>query len=276
MRCAIISDVHANPDALRAVLATDAVRSADALVCLGDSVGYYAEPNECVELIRDHAALCLAGNHDLAAVGRLDTTDFSRTARAAIDWTKPKLSRDTRSYLADLPLFSSFGQHFACVHAALHPEPNATLHLSNPARLELSFRKLASGSIGSSICFFGHTHHSAVYAYDGVRPFALDGDRVELPRLGWYLINPGSVGQPRDGDERAAFATYDTDRRLLEFHRVTYDARRPLQRAHEAGLLSVPTLRERASEFLHSRTDGARKRVGLAVHRARKHLTRSG
>jgi diadenosine tetraphosphatase ApaH/serine/threonine PP2A family protein phosphatase len=274
MRCAIISDVHANPDALRAVLGSPAVHAADALVCLGDSVGYYTQPNECIELIRERTALCIAGNHDLAALGRLETTNFSRTARRAIEWTKPRLSSETRRYLAALPLFANFERHFACVHAALHPEPNAILHLSSPIRLQLSFEKLASGTIGASICFFGHTHRAIAYGYDGARPFSLHGDRVELPKNGFYLVNPGSVGQPRDGDERAAFATYDTDERVIEFHRVAYDVARPIERAYEAGLLATPNLRERASDWMQTRRDGARKAAGCAVHRLRARLER--
>ena len=274
MRYAIISDVHANPEALSAVLASAAVRSADALICLGDLVGYYANPNECVGRIRAHASVCIAGNHDLAAVGRLDPSDFGRQARRAIEWTRPRLVRENREYLAALPLTALVGNAFVCVHGALHPEPNPILHLSNAARIELSFERLRSGAFGSNVCFFGHTHRAVAYMHDGQRIHTLAPDELELRASASYLVNPGSVGQPRDGDARAAFAVLDTVQRRVSFHRVEFDMHACLQRAQQADLLYRPTLVERTRDALGGSADLGRRLAGRAVRAARRNLSR--
>lgn len=270
MRYAIISDVHANPEALSAVLASDSVRAADALVCLGDLVGYYTDPNECVDLVRHRASACIAGNHDLAVIGRLDPSDFGRHARAAVEWTRPRLSAKNRAYLAALPLTALIGDAFLCVHGALHPEPNPTLHLSSSARVEQSFERLRSGAFGPRVCFFGHTHRAVAYMHDGERVQALSGAAFELRRGASYLINPGSVGQPRDGDARASFAVFDSETRRLEFQRVAFEMRPCLERAREQGLLREPTLAQRTRDLLGGGADLGRRLAGRAVHAARR------
>jgi diadenosine tetraphosphatase ApaH/serine/threonine PP2A family protein phosphatase len=272
MRYAIISDVHANPEALSAVLASDSVRAADALICLGDLVGYYTNPNECVDVVRQSASVCIAGNHDLAVIGRLDASDFGRHARTAVEWTRPRLSAENRQYLAALPLTARVGDTFLCVHGALHPEPNPILHLSNTARIEQSFERLRSGAFGPRVCFFGHTHRAVAYMHDGQRVHTLSGAELELRRGASYLINPGSVGQPRDGDVRAAFAVFDSETWLLEFQRVAFDMRPCLERAREQGLLREPTLAERTRDVLGGGADLGRRLAGRAVHAARRSL----
>jgi diadenosine tetraphosphatase ApaH/serine/threonine PP2A family protein phosphatase len=272
MRCAILSDVHANVEALEAVLSSEAVRSADAVVCLGDLVGYYASPNECVELIRRHASSCIAGNHDLAAIGLLDYTDFGRAARLAIDWTRSELTAENRDYLASLPLTETIGSDFMCVHGALHPSPNATLHLSNEARVDASFEQLRSGSFPCRTCFFGHTHRPVVYRHDGQRSSVLPGGTFELCTSEYHLVNPGSVGQPRDRDPRAAFAVYDTATRELRFERVVFDRAACLARARAAGLLLPPSLADRTRDWLATGVDGTRKLIGRGLHATRQRL----
>jgi predicted phosphodiesterase len=270
MRCAIVSDVHANPEALEAALASEPLRTADAIICLGDVVGYYTEPDRCVQRIRSVAALGIAGNHDLAATGKLDPSDFGRHARTAIEWTKPRLSAESLGYLERLPLFANFEAHFSCVHGALHPEPNATLHLSNLARVDRSFERLTSGTTGTRICFFGHTHHAVAYESDGTRASALTGPSLRLSDDRFYLVNPGSLGQPRDGDRRASYVVYDTSHRSLEFHRIDYDFEAPLARARSAGLLDPPSLRARTSDWLGSCVHDARTALGVAARHVRK------
>jgi predicted phosphodiesterase len=270
MRCALVSDIHANLEALEAVLASEPVRSADAIVCLGDVVGYHANPNECVELVEQRARLCIAGNHDWAAVGKLDTRDFGRVARVAIAWTAPRLTSKNLGFLADLPVLSVFEQEFVCVHGALHPEPNVTLHLSDAFRAERSFEHWPQDALEQRICFFGHTHRPIVYAYAAGRCRVLEASAVELSPNARYLINPGSVGQSRDRDPRASFLIYDTAARRLWFHRVAYDQDACLRRARQAGLLPQAALGETVQDWLAIRAIGARRLLGRAAYRARR------
>jgi diadenosine tetraphosphatase ApaH/serine/threonine PP2A family protein phosphatase len=184
------------------------------------------------------------------------------------------LTTENRDYLATLPLSAVVGQAFLCVHGALHPEPNPILHLSNAARIELSFERLRSGAFGPRVCFFGHTHRAVAYAHDGRAIHTSTAAEIELHPAGSYLINPGSVGQPRDGDARASFALFDTAERTVHFHRVEFDARPSLERARRAGLLRRATLAERTRDVLGGSVDLGRKVAGRAVHAARRNLSR--
>lgn len=247
MRLGIVSDVHANLEALVAVLRELERQAVDRIVSLGDVVGYHANPNECMELLRRADALMIAGNHDRAAAGVIEPTAFGAHARRAIHWTRRVLAPEHRSHLASLDVFAWLDASTCVVHAALHPSPNDVYHLSTPVRVEASFRKLHSGAIPARLCFFGHTHRAVVHFSDGrtIREVPLDEPvRFELDR-GRYLVNPGSVGQPREQDRRAAFGIFDDRAGTFELRRVAFDFERCLRKAEAAGLLAEPRSRLR-------------------------------
>ncbi|HEY3494335.1 MAG TPA: metallophosphoesterase family protein [Polyangiaceae bacterium] len=241
MRIGLLSDVHANLEALSAVLRELERSRVDQVVCLGDVVGYHANPNECVELLARSGALTLAGNHDRAAVGGLDPEYFGAVAKRALFWTRRALSPEHARRLAELRVFGWLDRRTCLVHAALHPVPNDRYHLSTSTRVAASFAKLHSGEIPARLCFFGHTHRPCVQASDGrhVREIAIGPSPVPLDLdSGYYLVNPGSVGQPRTGDARAAFAVFDDAAGTLEFKSASYDHELCLRKAEAAGLLA--------------------------------------
>jgi len=246
MRIGIISDVHANLEATTAVLRELERAAVERVVCLGDVVGYHANPNECVELLSAAGALTIAGNHDRAAVGTLDPRDFGMAARHAIGWTRDTLSVEHARRLRELDVFGWLDPSTCLVHAALHPEPNDREHLNTLPRVAASCARLVSGAVPARLCFFGHTHHPGIYRAEGkgVRELPLDQGPVQLDlERHVYMVNPGSVGQSRDGDRRASCAIFDDREKRLEFRRVEYDVESCLRKAAAAGLLLKPRSR---------------------------------
>ena len=250
MRYAIVSDIHANLEALRAVLHAIEPMGADLLVCLGDIVGYYANPNECVEIIRNRAIACVRGNHDSVAAGLRLPVEFSTTARRAIQWTSDVLTPANRQYLADLSLLQVVDDAFVIVHAALHPQPNEATRIRNETDARPSLDMLASGYAAQRICFLGHTHHRTAYVLADGEVAKLDNDELHLDRNCAYLINPGSVGQSRDGDPSASFLIYDSDLRSVQFHRINYDHATARSKAVAQGLIRRPHLVMRTLRWL--------------------------
>jgi predicted phosphodiesterase len=240
VKYAILSDLHANIEALSAVLATVNEDGVNGVVCLGDIVGYNASPNECIGVVRASRFRCIAGNHDRAAVGTKDTKNFGASAKAAIEWTRDVLTDDNRDYLRSLPSTLVVDGEFLVVHGALHPDPNDDLHLSTDSRVARSFSELATGRFGSKVCFFGHTHRPVIYEGDARGFRRIERESCRLSSAAYYLINPGSVGQSRDGDERAAYALFDTATRTLELRRIEYDVESAERRARAAGLRDAP------------------------------------
>jgi diadenosine tetraphosphatase ApaH/serine/threonine PP2A family protein phosphatase len=230
VRCLIVSDIHANLVALEAVLA-DAPEF-DELWCLGDLVGYGPDPNECVERIQDFANICLAGNHDWAALGRLDLDTFNTDARIANTWAQSELKPAVREYLSALPTHVE-KSGFYLAHAS--PREPVWEYILDPNAAYANF-----SYFDASTCFVGHTHIPVIFGLDEER------DRCEtiLPpfpdplRLGVHrlIVNPGSVGQPRDGDPRAAYGILDPELGLFEFHRVAYSVFVTQERMRARGL----------------------------------------
>ncbi len=215
VRYGIVSDIHANLAAFHAVLVD--MGKVDEIWCLGDLVGYGPDPNECVELLRRYPHRCLVGNHDLAALGRLDTSDFNPAASEAAAWTARAISERTRLFLESLPM-KLVVEPFTLVHGS--PRHPIWEYLINPARAEANF-----GLFDTPACLVGHSHMPALYVQES--PGAIlstvpgPGDRIEVgPQK--LIANPGGVGQPRDGDPRAAYALYDSESRMLEWRRVAY------------------------------------------------------
>jgi predicted phosphodiesterase len=244
VRYAVLADVHANLEALDAVLAAVAASGAARLVCAGDLVGYHADPEACVERLRAASALCVAGNHDRVAAGCDDGRRFGAAARHAALWTRAQLSPESRAFLAALPLHRVVDGRFLVVHGALHPAPNADLHLSRDARVARSIQALRDGPWGVRLAFFGHTHRAVAHEACAGAVRSLEGPVIDLltrPEAR-ALVNPGSVGQPRDGDLRAAsFALLDVttaDAVTVRFERVPFDRDACLAKAVRAGLLA--------------------------------------
>jgi len=218
MKVAVVSDIHANRHAFEAVL--DDVHESETveLWCLGDVVGYGAEPDACVELAREHAAVCLAGNHDLAVAGELDLDEFSTGARVAAEWTREVLDPEHARFLAKLT--PSGREHgYALYHAS--PRDPIWEYVTSALQADLCMDVQAD-----RVSFVGHTHIALAYqrpeASSATGDRREDGDILDLSRDEW-LINPGSVGQPRDNDPRAAWLELDTELLTARFHRVDYD-----------------------------------------------------
>ncbi len=225
MRILIISDIHANLVALQAVL-TDAGKF-DRIWCLGDVVGYGPEPNACIEKLRTFDLLCLAGNHDWAALGKLDLEEFNPDARRAAIWTRDQLTLDSRNWLHALPeRVPTQEEHFTLVHGS--PRYPIWEYVLTPAVARINF-----DFFDTPLCLMGHTHVPVLYRYHQgdlghredqmatAEPLPENSAIILGPER--MMINPGSVGQPRDGDPRAAYAILDLETLALSHHRVTYD-----------------------------------------------------
>lgn len=238
MRLAIVSDIHANLEALQATLQRISTQQADRIVCLGDVVGYNTNPAECIALIRDSDALWVAGNHDRAVTDQITTSGFSHTAARAIAWTRKQLGAEDLAFLAGLPLKASVGSHLVAVHGALHPDTGCeVVRLDDDGRRRLSFNALIANSSGAHVCAFGHTHQLGIFELlDGVVRVRTN-DEVKLRDGAYYLINPGTVGQPLTADRRATFMVFDTKRQAITVHRVDYKFSIPRAKSRRAGLL---------------------------------------
>lgn len=226
MKYAIISDIHSNLEALLAVLEDAERRSCDKIISLGDIVGYGASPNQCVELIRENSAASIIGNHDKVAAGIEEPLNFNQVAREAALWTRENLTYENKEYLAGLSESKDYG-NFIIVHGAI----------SNPDKY-ITARFEAESEFGlmrdAGVCFFGHTHVPAAYLYKDNTSLVMS-DIIEIEKDAKYLINPGSVGQPRDRDPRASYLIYD-ERGSVEFRKVSYDIKAAQKKIIEAGL----------------------------------------
>jgi predicted phosphodiesterase len=234
MRFLVISDVHANLTALKTSLAACEGRW-DKAVCLGDLVGYGPDPNEVIDRVRDLRGPVIRGNHDKAAWEDSGIEDFNPVARAAMDWTRSQLRPENLRYLQNLPSGPLEADGITLVHGALHDEDE---YVFSPVQA-LSSLLSAPGTI----TFFGHTHFQGGFSYRDeridliqVRPRAGESFaplRIEPGTR--YLLNPGSIGQPRDGDPRAGFAIADIAHGVVEFWRVPYDIQSVQDRMMRAG-----------------------------------------
>jgi len=218
MLVAVLSDIHGNRHAFEAVLDDVATTDATHFWCLGDVVGYGADPNDCVTLVQDNAALCLAGNHDLAVTGGLPLDEFSRGAALAARWTQEVLAPERMAFLAALSTHGQAGP-IGLYHAS--PRDPVWEYVLSALLAELCFDVQPE-----RIALVGHSH----VALSFVRPEGFPatgekrraGDVMDLTKGEW-LLNPGSVGQPRDGDPRAAWLLLDTETLRAEWRRVAYD-----------------------------------------------------
>lgn len=231
----MISDIHSNRHALEAVLEAVDATGVDQIWCLGDMVGYGAEPDACTALIREHSSVCLAGNHDLAVLGALDISTFSDAAAAAVEWTRENVSEATLEFLASLePVASQSG--VGLFHAS--PRDPIWEYVLSADQAEAGF-EVQEERVG----LIGHSHIALFFVRaPGSRGYpqgaqAADEAEIEIGEGDW-LLNPGSVGQPRDGDPRAAWLELDTEAATARFHRVPYEIERAAAPIAAAGLPS--------------------------------------
>src|SRR5436853_3478003 len=235
MRFAIFSDIHANLEALEAVLADARENKCTDFVCLGDVVGYNANPHECVARIREMDCPIVKGNHDEQASLVESSRDFNEMAEAAIQWTRDHLSDADKEWLRALKLQRQV-RDFTIVHATLDtPEQWGYVFNNLDAAASFTYQH-------TTVCFFGHTHVPMVFIRDeGVRRELIDHVRIEPAKK--YFINVGRVGQPRDGDWRAAYCIFDIENDVVELRRVRYQLDAAQNKILNAGL--PPLLAER-------------------------------
>jgi diadenosine tetraphosphatase ApaH/serine/threonine PP2A family protein phosphatase len=236
VRYGILSDIHGNLEAFEAVLEALSHESIDVYLCLGDIVGYGASPNECLERVWSLTSEVIAGNHDHAATGKLDIVSFNHAAAEAALWTMQRLTRTGRHYLRELPLARRY-DHILAVHAApTHPEQWPYLISLDQAACE--FQAFPEGI---RVCVLGHTHTPAIFERDDEQDTCrlVPHNRCPLMATCRYIVNTGSVGQPRDGDPRAAYGVYDTEAMLVEIKRVPYDIQTAQKKIRRAGLPEV-------------------------------------
>jgi predicted phosphodiesterase len=225
MRLALLSDIHGNLPALEAVLDEIDAAEVEEVWCLGDLVGYGAQPNECTTLVRDRCAVSLVGNHDLAALDQIDISTFSPAAAAAVRWTRAEMTEATSEYLHGLEPADDTHE-IALYHAS--PRDPVWEYVLWPDQAAQCIRAQAR-----RVSFIGHSHVALFFALADERDGAAEpldargaqaaaGTTLDLGRGRW-LVNPGSVGQPRDGDPRAAWLELDTNAWRATFHRVSYE-----------------------------------------------------
>jgi predicted phosphodiesterase len=238
LRFLILSDIHANLTALQAAIAAVEGRW-DRALCLGDVVGYGPDPNEALDLVQSLNPVMIRGNHDKAACGVTDASDFNPVARTAAEWTTAQLRPENLTLLRELPMGPVQVNSITLVHGAVADEDE---YVFAPGQALDGLLESPS-----SVTFFGHTHFQGGFSYRGtqlevIQMKPLPGanfSALELEEGTRYLLNPGSIGQPRDGDPRAAFAIADMDHRVTEFWRVPYDVAAVQARMREAKLPEV-------------------------------------
>ena len=238
MRLAILSDIHANLVALQAVLEEVDKLQPDALWCLGDILGYGPEPQACADLIRERAEVCLAGNHDLAVAGEISLDDFNEIAWRAAEWQIFQLREETLEWVRQLPAMRVYEDI-----TLAHGSPRA------PVWEYITSDSLASDNADfftTQLCLVGHSHLAVgwelkeLLLWTRATAFMAEPDQpVLLEEDARWLLNPGSVGQPRDGDPRASFALLNTDAHTWTWHRVEYDIDAVAQALTEAGLPTI-------------------------------------
>jgi len=234
LRVAVLSDIHSNRQALEAVLAAVEEAGVDQAWCLGDMVGYGADPDACTALVRERCDTCLVGNHDLAVLGGLDISTFSDAAAAAVEWTRANVAAETLAFLGELEPTASQGG-VGLFHAS--PRDPIWEYVLSTDQAEAGFEAQEE-----RVGLIGHSHIALFFVRDpDARPGYAQGAQAEAGLEidlgdGQWLLNPGSVGQPRDSDPRAAWLELDTEAWTARWHRVDYDIAAAATAIRAAGL----------------------------------------
>ena len=232
MNVAVITDIHSNLPALEAVFEAIDAADVEETWCLGDVIGYGAEPDACADLVRERCATCLVGNHDLAVLGALDTSAFSETAAEAVEWTRESIGVAALEFLRDLQPDGS-RESIGLFHGS--PRDPVWEYVLSSEQAEDCLDAQAE-----RLCLIGHSHVALFFTRpdeggEARGAQASDGALLDMGGGAW-LVNPGSVGQPRDGDPRAAWLELDTEAETARFHRVPYDIDRAARAISAAGL----------------------------------------
>ena len=235
MRYGIISDIHSNLEALQVVLESLEGMAVDEIICAGDIVGYNANPNECIDLIREHSVRSIMGNHEARVLSIKDLSLFTPDAAAAIEWTQKNITTESLEYLRSLPESITIDGLFKVIHGSLKSYDSYISGKWTPTESLLSIKD--SGEV--PICLFGHTHIQGAFVLDNGAARSIDGD-FEIGGDSYYLINPGGLGQPRDRDDRAPFCVLDLcedgDGGSVNFHRSPYDIEKTTEKIRAAKL----------------------------------------
>ncbi len=231
MRYAILSDIHGNFEALTTVLDNIAAANVDRIVCLGDVVGYGADPVLCLEKIRELGCACIAGNHDWAAIDRISIDFFNAYAKAAALWTREQLSDEHKEWLADLPLTLTT-DHFCVSHGTFH-QPEGFNYIQTVFDAQLSFEELRSHN--NHLGFLGHSHVPVGFFDTDPITYTLDPE-IPTAEENAVIVNVGSVGQPRDENPHASYCLYDSETRTATITRLAYDIDVAAEKIKAAGL----------------------------------------
>jgi len=229
MRYAILADIHGNLEALQAVIDACRQQRVHQFLCVGDTVGYGANPKECLDLLRELECVSVAGNHDWAVGGRLNASYFTEDGKAAISWTRSNIPFEYFNYLNALePVLKN--DDAILVHGCLD-KPENFEYLHGISKASDTFDVM-----DRPVCFIGHTHVAKILIQQGDQIFDAHTSEVEVDPDCKYIVNPGSVGQPRDGNPMAAYCIYDKELEMLELKRMQYDIAMTQQKMIEAGL----------------------------------------
>lgn len=230
MRYGIFSDVHSNLEALEAIIDAYKKERIDKYLCIGDIVGYAANPNECAEKIKTLAMVTVAGNHDQASVNLLSLEYFDLQAAEAIIWAKDNLSEESKYFLEPLKLVYK-NEDLTLVHGTLD-DPQDFNYMTDDYAASKAFKLLET-----NVCFAGHTHHAEIFIRDKNNRIHYSNEKsVDINKQNKYIINVGSVGQPRDGNPNSAYCIYDADKKKVELKRVSYDIQVTAKKIYDAGL----------------------------------------
>ncbi|MFQ6050290.1 MAG: metallophosphoesterase family protein [Candidatus Hydrothermarchaeota archaeon] len=235
MKIGLISDIHGNLEALNAVMEK---LKADKIISLGDTVGYGPNPNECIDILKDNSVISLLGNHDAASLGKMNIEWFNPVAKEAILWTMNELTEDSKNFLENLGMMIE-EDDFLFVHGSPVPlGPSSSTHYIEDYLLSIQDAVLVFSKTNKNVFFVGHTHVAQAFIYSEgkiTQKYLTYGGKISLSE-GRYIANPGSIGQPRDGNPYASYGVIDTDENTVEVRRVPYEIEKTTKKMKQAGL----------------------------------------
>ena len=236
MRYGIFSDIHSNLEALKGVLEAYKKEQVDRLLCVGDIVGYGANPKECIDIIRDQNITSVAGNHDWGVTDKFSIDYFNPYAKEAVVWTRKAIDMEDSTYLNNLNLIFD-DDDFCLVHGALS-SPDSFSYIFSLSEANLSFKHMQA-----SVCFIGHTHVPITFEKEKENISYTKSYDIDIDPDKKYIINVGSVGQPRDNNPDACFSIYDTVEKNVKIKRISYDIKKAQRKIIEFGLPSFLAMR---------------------------------